>query len=40
MVAAPIDSADMLNYCLKGTLTDLKSCGHEYLRSLSGQIAH
>mmetsp|Transcript_18748 Transcript_18748/g.28789 ORF Transcript_18748/g.28789 Transcript_18748/m.28789 type:complete len:292 (-) Transcript_18748:1792-2667(-) len=39
MVAAPKDSFEMLDFCLKGTLTDLKSWGHEYLRSLSGQIS-
>jgi 26S proteasome regulatory subunit N1 len=38
MVAAPEESSDMLDYCLKGTLKDLISWGHEYLRALSGQI--
>ena len=38
MVAAEEDSSDMLNYCLKGSLTDLHTWGHEYLRSLAGQI--
>jgi hypothetical protein len=38
MVAAADDSSDMLDYCLKGTLTDLVQWGHEYLRALSGQI--
>ena len=38
MVAAPVDTNDMLDYCLKGTLKDLISWGHEYLRALSGQI--
>ena len=38
MVAAEEDSSDMLDYCLKGSLTDLQSWGHEYLRSLAGQI--
>jgi len=38
MVAAPADSFDMLDFCLKGTLKDLKSWGHEFLRALSGQI--
>ena len=38
MVAAPEDSTDMLDFCLDGTLKDLNSWGHEYLRSLSGQI--
>jgi 26S proteasome regulatory subunit N1 len=36
MVAAEEDSSDMLDYCLKGSLTDLQSWGHEYLRSLAG----
>jgi hypothetical protein len=36
MVAAPEDSTDMLDFCLDGTLKDLNSWGHEYLRSLSG----
>jgi len=36
MVAAPEGSSDMLDYCLKGTLKDLISWGHEYLRALSG----
>ena len=38
MVAADTDSFEMLDFCLKGTLTDLKSWGHEFLRTLSGQI--
>lgn len=38
MVAAEEDSTDMLDYCLKGTLQNLQSWGHEYLRSLAGQI--
>ena len=38
MVAAPEETSDMLDYCLKGTLKDLISWGHEYLRALSGQI--
>lgn len=36
MVAAEEDSCDMLDYCLKGSLTNLISWGHEYLRALSG----
>jgi 26S proteasome regulatory subunit N1 len=36
MVAAPEETSDMLDYCLKGTLKDLISWGHEYLRALSG----
>ena len=38
MVAAPTDGTDMIDYCLKGSLTNLESWGHEYLRALSGQI--
>ena len=38
MVAAKEDSTDMLDYCLKGELNDLHQWGHEYLRTLSGQI--
>jgi 26S proteasome regulatory subunit N1 len=38
MVAAPDESSDMMDYCLKGTLSNLVSWGHEYLRALSGQI--
>lgn len=38
MVAAADDSSDMLDYCLKGSLTNLHEWGHEYLRSLAGQI--
>ena len=40
MVAAPEDSTDMIDYCLKGSLKNLESWGHEYLRALSGQIGH
>jgi hypothetical protein len=36
MVAAEEDSHAMLDYCLSGTMTDLISWGHEYLRALSG----
>jgi 26S proteasome regulatory subunit N1 len=28
----------MLNYCLKGELTELHQWGHEYLRTLAGHI--
>ena len=38
MVAADEDTSDMLDYCLKGSLKDLITWGHEYLRALSGQI--
>ena len=38
MVAAPADSTDMIDYCLSGTLTNLESWGHEYLRALSGHL--
>lgn len=40
MVAAEEGTNEMLDFCLKGTLTDLKQWGHEYLRSLSGQIGN
>lgn len=38
MVAAEDDALDMLQYCLSGSVTDIPSWGHEYLRALSGQI--
>lgn len=38
MVAAKEDSTDMLNYCLKGELSELHQWGHEYLRSMAGMI--
>ena len=40
MVASKEDSNGMLEYCLKGSMTteELKSWGHEYLRTLSGHI--
>jgi len=38
MVAAEDDALDMLQYCLSGTITDIPTWGHEYLRALSGQI--
>lgn len=39
MVAAPDDSSDMLDYCLKGSLnTKIHEWGHEYLRALAGAI--
>ena len=40
MVAAEDESTDMLDFCLSGSLKELQSWGHEYLRSLSGHIAH
>ena len=38
MVASVEESSDQLDYCLKGSLTNLHEWGHEYLRSLAGQI--
>lgn len=38
MVAAEDDSLDMLKYCLSGSVKDIVTWGHEYLRALSGQI--
>ena len=38
MVAAEDDALDMLQYCLSGSITDIPTWGHEYLRALSGQI--
>ena len=40
MVASEEESNDMLDFCLKGSMTtdDLKTWGHEYLRTLSGHI--
>lgn len=38
MVAAKDDSNDMLTYCLKGELSELHHWGHEYLRSMAGQL--
>ena len=38
MVAADEEGSDMLDYCLKGSLKDLITWGHAYLRALSGQI--
>lgn len=42
MVAAPDSSNDMLDYCLKGSMNmkSLHEWGHEYLRTLAGQIGH
>jgi len=40
MVAAKEDSNDMLDYCLKGDQTTLHQWGHEYLRTLAGQIGN
>lgn len=38
MVASEEGSNDSLRYCLEGTKKDLIEWGHEYLRSLAGQI--
>ena len=38
MVAAEDDSIEMLQYCLSGTIKDVITWGHEYLRALAGQI--
>lgn len=38
MVASPEGSNESLKYCLEGTKSDLIGWGHEYLRSLSGEI--
>ena len=38
MVAAPEETTECLDFCLTGTMENLKDWGHEYLRSLSGQI--
>lgn len=38
MVAAKDESTDMLDFCLKGELKELHQWGHEYLRTLAGQI--
>jgi 26S proteasome regulatory subunit N1 len=38
MVASPEGSTESLKYCLEGTRTNLIEWGHEYLRSLSGEI--
>jgi 26S proteasome regulatory subunit N1 len=38
MVAAKDDTSDMLDFCLKGNQQELHQWGHEYLRSLAGQI--
>ena len=38
MVASPEESYECLKYCLEGTKTNLIEWGHEYLRSLSGEI--
>ena len=36
MVAAPEETTECLDFCLTGTMKNLKDWGHEYLRSLSG----
>lgn len=38
MVASKEGSTESLSFCLEGTKTDLIGWGHEYLRSLSGEI--
>lgn len=38
MVASPEGSNESLKYCLEGTKTNLIEWGHEYLRSLSGEV--
>ena len=38
MVSSEEESNDTLHYCLEGTKNDLISWGHEYLRSLAGEI--
>ena len=38
MVAAEDGALDMLQYCLTGSIKDIPTWGHEYLRALSGQI--
>jgi len=38
MVASEDESDDMLDYCLKGAQDDMHTWGHEYLRTLAGQI--
>lgn len=39
MTMAPIGSRESLKFKLKGTLTNISSWGHEYVRSLSGEIS-
>jgi len=36
---APVDSNESLHYALQGTKTEITAWGHEYLRTLSGDIA-
>jgi 26S proteasome regulatory subunit N1 len=38
MVASPEGSTESLQFCLEGTQHNLIEWGHEYLRSLSGEI--
>jgi 26S proteasome regulatory subunit N1 len=38
MVASEDESDDMLDFCLKGAQDDMHTWGHEYLRTLAGQI--
>lgn len=40
MVASEDDQPDALKYCLLGTKRNLVAWGHEYLRTLAGQIGH
>jgi len=40
MVASEQGSGESLRYCLEGTKTNLIEWGHEYLRSLSGEIGN
>jgi 26S proteasome regulatory subunit N1 len=39
MVASDEGSNDCLKFCLEGTRRNLIDWGHEYMRSLSGQIS-
>ena len=39
MVASPEGSNESLKFCLEGTRRNLIDWGHEYLRSLSGEIS-
>ena len=40
MVASPEGSGESLTYCLEGSKCNLIEWGHEYLRSLAGEIGH
>ena len=37
---AALDTNEALHFALEGTKTDLTSWGHEYLRTLSGEISN